>query len=87
MKAQTAIRSRPRATMGELSLAYRAFLGDGDARARSERLLPSLYDPFRRRFGEALETLTFAEFVERNRSRVDLYEAPPWDSAATARDA
>lgn len=78
-------RSSPRkaATFEEMGEAYRAFTGDADARAKMAWLLPELYEPVRNLGFGRVETLTFGEFLEANRTCVDLYEKAP---AAMARN-
>lgn len=68
---------RPAATLDDMGEAYRAFLGDADARTKMGWLLPELYLPIRRAGLDRIEKLSFGEFLELNRTRVELYEKGP----------
>lgn len=85
-------RTRMCASMEELSLAYQAFRGDGDAMAKIAVLRPTLmmwlYEPFRQHGGvdQGYEVLAFGEFLEANRTRIDLIQDSGIAPFAVARE-
>ena len=70
------------ATLPLMGQAYRGFLGDTNVRVNSLYLMEALSPPTNYVLGEP-KTLSFAEWLEQNRCRIDLLDEPEDDDPNT----